>query len=183
MQRRNSSYLINVVQGKDESLRDYLTRFNKESLTVKDLELSFALASLTSGLKDNSPFTFSLIKKPAQDMADLLRRAKRYVNVEEVMVARKQKTSWSGHHVEKQKHSRGAQESKEKRKDRLELARDDLRHKLPRREGSPKMGASIPTYKNFAPLLEIRTKILAVEKDKVPIQWPAPMRSQQKRGT
>ncbi|GAV78339.1 LOW QUALITY PROTEIN: hypothetical protein CFOL_v3_21807, partial [Cephalotus follicularis] len=36
--RRNSTHLINVVQEKDESLRDYLTRFNKESLTVKDLE-------------------------------------------------------------------------------------------------------------------------------------------------
>ncbi|GAV87333.1 LOW QUALITY PROTEIN: hypothetical protein CFOL_v3_30759, partial [Cephalotus follicularis] len=45
-QRRNSTHLINVVQGKDESLRDYLTIFNRESLTVKDLEPSFALAAL-----------------------------------------------------------------------------------------------------------------------------------------
>ncbi|GAV68074.1 hypothetical protein CFOL_v3_11577, partial [Cephalotus follicularis] len=45
-QRRNSSHLINVVQRKDESLRDYLTIFNKESLTVKDLEPSFALEDL-----------------------------------------------------------------------------------------------------------------------------------------
>ncbi|GAV64769.1 hypothetical protein CFOL_v3_08284, partial [Cephalotus follicularis] len=37
-QRRNSTHLINVVQGKDESLRGYLTRFNKESLTVNKLE-------------------------------------------------------------------------------------------------------------------------------------------------
>ncbi|GAV61709.1 hypothetical protein CFOL_v3_05235, partial [Cephalotus follicularis] len=166
-----------VVQGKDDSLRDYLTRFNKESLMVKDLEPSFALAALTSGLKDNSPFTFSLMKKLAQDMADLLRRAEKYVNAEETMAARKQRTSWSGHQVEKQEHTRGAQDSKEKRKDRSELARDDLRHKLSRREESSKRGAPIPTYSNFAPLLETHTRTLAVEKDKLPIQWSAPMRS------
>ncbi|GAV64247.1 hypothetical protein CFOL_v3_07765 [Cephalotus follicularis] len=162
MQRRNSSHLINVVQGKDESLRDHLTRFNKESLMVKDLEPSFALAALNSGLKDNSPFTLSLMKKPAQDMADLLRRAEKYVNAEEAMAARKQKTSRSGHQAKKGK--------KEKRKDMSELPKDDLRHKLSKREESPKRGAPIPTYNNFAPLLEMRTRILTVEKDKVPIQ-------------
>ncbi|GAV64745.1 hypothetical protein CFOL_v3_08260, partial [Cephalotus follicularis] len=161
-----------VVQGKDESLRDYLTRFNKESLTVKDLESSFALEALNSGLKDNSPFTFSLMKKPAQDMADLLRRAEKYVNAEEAMTARKQKTSWSGHQAEKEEHSRSAPEKKQKRNERSKLVKDDLRHKLSRREESPKRGASIPTYNNFAPLLETHTRILVVEKDKVPIQWP-----------
>ncbi|GAV67175.1 hypothetical protein CFOL_v3_10684, partial [Cephalotus follicularis] len=49
---------------------------------------------------------------------------------------------------------------------------------------SPKRGAPIPTYNNFAHLLETRTRILAVEKDKVPIQWPAPLRSStEKRNT
>ncbi|GAV65660.1 hypothetical protein CFOL_v3_09174 [Cephalotus follicularis] len=117
------------------------------------------------------------MKKPALDMADLLRRAEKYVNAEEAVAARKQKTSWSGHKVEKQEHSRGAQESKDKRRYRSELEKDDLRHKLSRREESSKRGAPIPTYNNFAPLLETHTRILAVEKYKLPIQWPAPMRS------
>ncbi|GAV57744.1 LOW QUALITY PROTEIN: hypothetical protein CFOL_v3_01280, partial [Cephalotus follicularis] len=73
--RRNSSHLINVVKGNNESLRDYLTRFNKESLKVKNLEPSFALEVLKNGLKYNSPFNFSIMKKPTQDMADLLRLA------------------------------------------------------------------------------------------------------------
>ncbi|GAV58295.1 DUF1421 domain-containing protein, partial [Cephalotus follicularis] len=59
--------------------------FNKESLTVKDLEPSFALAALNNGLRSNSRFTFSLLKKPAKDMAELLKRAERYVNAEEEM--------------------------------------------------------------------------------------------------
>ncbi|GAV62645.1 hypothetical protein CFOL_v3_06168 [Cephalotus follicularis] len=85
---------------------DYLTRFNRESLTVKDLESSFSLAALNSGLRNNSPFTVFLLKKPAVDMEDLLRRAERYVNAEKEMAARKQKTSWSDHHEKKGEHSR-----------------------------------------------------------------------------
>ncbi|GAV89350.1 hypothetical protein CFOL_v3_32767, partial [Cephalotus follicularis] len=163
--------------GKDESLRDYLTRFNRESLTVKDLEPSFALAALNNGLRSNSSFTFSLLKKLAKDMADLLRRAERYVNVEEEMAARKQKTPWSGHQEEKGGHSRNAPQRKEKRKERSDLSKEDLRHKLFRRESSSRGGAPILSYNHFAPLLDTRTRILVVEQDKVPIQWPEKMRS------
>ncbi|GAV74614.1 hypothetical protein CFOL_v3_18094, partial [Cephalotus follicularis] len=176
-QRRNYTNLINVVQGKDESLRDYLTRFNRESLTVKDLEPSFAMTALNNGLRSSSSFTFSLMKKPPVDMADLLRRAEKYVNAEEGMAAQKQKTSWSGHQEEKGEHSRNASEKREKRKERSELPRDDLRHKLSRKESSSRGGAPIPSYNNFAPILDTRTRILAVEQDKVPIQWPEKMRS------
>ncbi|GAV67654.1 hypothetical protein CFOL_v3_11159 [Cephalotus follicularis] len=84
------------------------------------------------------------MKKPAQDMADLLRRAEKYVNVQEAMAARKQKTSWSGHQEEKEEHSRNAPGKKQKRKGRSELTKDDLRHKLSMREESPKRGAPIP---------------------------------------
>ncbi|GAV68073.1 hypothetical protein CFOL_v3_11576, partial [Cephalotus follicularis] len=160
-------------QGKDESLRDYLTRFNRESLTVKDLDPSFTLAALNSGLRSNSSFTFSLLKRPAMDMADLLRRAEKYVNAEEEMAARKQKTPWSGHQEEKREHSRNAPE----RKERSELTKEDLRHKLSRREGSSRGGVSIPSYNNFAPLLDTRTRILVVEQDKVLFKWPEKLRS------
>ncbi|GAV81118.1 hypothetical protein CFOL_v3_24577, partial [Cephalotus follicularis] len=37
-QRRNSTHLINVVQGKDESLRDYLIRFNSKRLKTDGAE-------------------------------------------------------------------------------------------------------------------------------------------------
>ncbi|GAV65159.1 hypothetical protein CFOL_v3_08674, partial [Cephalotus follicularis] len=140
-----------VVQGRDESLRDYLTRFNRESLTVKDLEPSFTMAALNSGLRNNSSFIFSLLKKPAEDMTDLLRRGEKYVNAEEEMAARKQKIPWSGHQEEKREHSRNAPEKKEKRKERSELSKEYLMYKLSRRENSPRGGAPIPSYNNFPP--------------------------------
>ncbi|GAV56867.1 hypothetical protein CFOL_v3_00408 [Cephalotus follicularis] len=117
------------------------------------------------------------MKKPTVDMVDLLRRAKKYVNAKEEMAARKQKTTWSGHQAEKGEHSRSAPGKKEKRKEMSELPKDDLRHKLSNIEESPRGGTPILTYNNFAHLLETRTRILAVEKDKIPIQWIAPLRS------
>ncbi|GAV83718.1 hypothetical protein CFOL_v3_27164 [Cephalotus follicularis] len=61
------------------------------------------------------------------------------------MAARKQKTSWSGHQEEKGKHSRNAPGKKQKRKERSELHRDDLRHKLSRREESPPLRSPAET--------------------------------------
>ncbi|GAV65740.1 hypothetical protein CFOL_v3_09254 [Cephalotus follicularis] len=110
-------------------------------------------------------------------MADLLRRAEKYVNAKEEMAARKQKTPWSGHQEEKREHSRNAPKRKEKRKERSELTKEDLRHKLSRREGSSRGGVPIPSYNNFAPLLDTCTRILAVDQDKVPFQWPEKLRS------
>ncbi|GAV74347.1 hypothetical protein CFOL_v3_17827 [Cephalotus follicularis] len=110
-------------------------------------------------------------------MADLLRRAERYVNAEENMVARKQKTPWSGHQEEKGEHSRNALERKNKRKERSDLSKEDLRHKLFRHESSSRGGAPSPSYNHFAPLLDTHTRILTVEQHKVSIQWPEKMRS------
>ncbi|GAV62896.1 hypothetical protein CFOL_v3_06418 [Cephalotus follicularis] len=135
------------------------------------------MVALNSGLRNNSSFTFSLLKKPTMDMPDLLRRAKKYVNAEEEMAARKQKMHGTGHHEEKGEHSRNAPRRKEKRNERSELSKEDLRHKLSRREDSPRGRAPIPSYNNFSLLLDTRTGILTVEQDKVPIQWPEKMRS------
>ncbi|GAV63696.1 hypothetical protein CFOL_v3_07214 [Cephalotus follicularis] len=144
---------------------------------VKGLEPSFAMAALNNGLRNNSSFTFSLLKRPALDMANLLRKAERYINAEEEMAARKQKTPWSGHQEERGEHLRNAPMKKEKKRERSDLTKDDLQHKLSRREGSTQGGAPIPSYNNFAPLLDTRTRILAVEQDKVLIQWPEKLRS------
>ncbi|GAV61813.1 hypothetical protein CFOL_v3_05339 [Cephalotus follicularis] len=135
------------------------------------------MAALNSGLRNNSSFTSSLLKKPVVDMADLLRRVEKYVSAEGEMATRKQKTPRSGHQEERGEHSRNAPGNKEKRKERSDLPKDDLRHKLSRRDDSPRGGAPIPPYNNFAPLLDTRTRILILEQDKVPIQCPEKMRS------
>ncbi|GAV81079.1 hypothetical protein CFOL_v3_24538 [Cephalotus follicularis] len=103
------------------------------------------MAALNNGLRNNSYFTFSLLKRPALDMADLLRIAERYVNTEEEMAARKQKIPWSGHQEERGKHSRNVPGIKEKKREMSDLTKDDIRHKLSRREGSTQGGAPIPS--------------------------------------
>ncbi|GAV86965.1 hypothetical protein CFOL_v3_30391 [Cephalotus follicularis] len=84
-------------------------------------------------------------------MADLLKRAERYVNAEEEMVSRKQKTPWSGHQEERREHSGNAPERRDKRKERSDLSKEDLGHKLSRQEGTSRGGAPIPSYNTFSP--------------------------------
>ncbi|GAV57474.1 hypothetical protein CFOL_v3_01011 [Cephalotus follicularis] len=139
------------------------------------------MAALSNGLRNSSSFTFSLLKRPALDMADLLKRAERYVNAEDEMAARKQKTPWLDHQEERGGYSRNAPRKKEKKRERPDLTKDDIRHKLSRREGATQGGAPVPTYNHFAPLLDTQTRILAMEQYKVPIQWPEKLRSPAER--
>ncbi|GAV86881.1 hypothetical protein CFOL_v3_30307 [Cephalotus follicularis] len=87
-------------------------------------------------------------------MADLLRRAERYVNAEEEMAARKKKMPWSGHQEEKGGHSRNAPKRREKRKERT-CPRKTLDINSPDEKAYPEEGhqsrpitTSPPSWKN-----------------------------------
>ncbi|KAK6142550.1 hypothetical protein DH2020_022898 [Rehmannia glutinosa] len=58
----------------DESLRDFIQRFNKEALEIEDLDQSVALAALMNGVRKTSRFAFSLAKKASIDLGDLFNR-------------------------------------------------------------------------------------------------------------
>ena len=44
--QKKTTHLLYVKQGKDESLRDYIARFNKEKLEVEDYEENIAMTAL-----------------------------------------------------------------------------------------------------------------------------------------
>jgi Retrotransposon gag protein len=74
---KSSASLMNVVQGKNESLRDYIKRFTDETLGITDLENKIAMVALQSGTT-NLYFKMSLAKHPPEDMAELQLRARKY---------------------------------------------------------------------------------------------------------
>ncbi|XP_059669890.1 uncharacterized protein LOC132315551 [Cornus florida] len=88
--RRPATYLLTVKQQKGESLRDYISRFNTEMLQVEETDDKVALAAFMGGLQ-TSRFLFSLSEEPPTNMAELLVRAKRHMNAEDAMIARKGK--------------------------------------------------------------------------------------------
>ncbi|XP_020216885.1 uncharacterized protein LOC109800517 [Cajanus cajan] len=70
--------LISIRQEKKESLRTFMSRFNKAALKIRNLNPAVALHHLTTALKPG-PFANIICKKPPTDMDDLRRRADKYM--------------------------------------------------------------------------------------------------------
>ncbi|XP_020229886.1 uncharacterized protein LOC109810754 [Cajanus cajan] len=81
--------LISIRQEKKESLRTFMSRFNKAALEIRDLNPVVALHHLTTALKPR-PFANSICKKPPTDMDDLRWCADKYMQMEELAEFRNQ---------------------------------------------------------------------------------------------
>ncbi|XP_020224251.1 uncharacterized protein LOC109806292 [Cajanus cajan] len=81
--------LVSICQEKKESLRAFMSRFNKAALEIRDLNPAVALHHLTTALKPG-PFANNICKKPLTNMDDLRRRADKYMQMEELAEFRNQ---------------------------------------------------------------------------------------------
>ena len=81
---KRSGDLYNVVQNKDESLRDYLYRFNSEMISIKDCHQAIAVSAFHQGLSVDSEFYKELTKYFPNDFDELRQRAQPWIRLEEV---------------------------------------------------------------------------------------------------
>ena len=81
---------MSIKQWEDETLRFYITRFNKEALLIDEANDKILMASFTNGLRKGK-FLFSLYKDDPKTMLDVLYRATKYMNAEDTLLARKEK--------------------------------------------------------------------------------------------
>ncbi|XP_027338057.1 uncharacterized protein LOC113851996 [Abrus precatorius] len=81
--------LVNIRQEKGESLRAFMERFGKVTLSIHNLEPAVAMHLLTTALKPR-PFVNSLYKKPLIDLDELRSRAAKYMQMEELSEYRNQ---------------------------------------------------------------------------------------------
>lgn len=86
--RKPVTYLFNVKQEREKSLRNYITRFNREALQVGDIDDKVVLTTLMGGLQP-SRFLFSLCKSPLNTLEELMMKAQKHMNVEDAMATRK----------------------------------------------------------------------------------------------
>ncbi|KAK9278518.1 hypothetical protein L1049_028086 [Liquidambar formosana] len=88
--RKTTTHLFALRQKRDESLKEFLHRFNTETLEVDSVDEKVAIASLMDGLKI-SRFLFSLSKKPPTTIAKLLTKAERYIAADDLYNAKRDK--------------------------------------------------------------------------------------------
>ena len=71
-------------------LRSYITRFNKEALSIDEVDDKILVAAFTNGLRKGK-FLFSLYKNDPKIMSDVLYRTIKYMNAEDALLAREEK--------------------------------------------------------------------------------------------
>ena len=76
---------MSLNQREDETQRSYISRFNKESLSIDEVDNKILVAAFTNGLRKGK-FLFSLYKNDPKTMLDVLYRATKYMNVEDALL-------------------------------------------------------------------------------------------------
>ena len=90
MYKKSTACLMNIKQREDEMLRSYITRFNKEALSIDEVDDKILVAAFTNELRKGK-FLFSLYKNDLKTMSNVLYRATKYMNVEDALLAREEK--------------------------------------------------------------------------------------------
>ncbi|KAL2503657.1 Retrotransposon gag protein [Abeliophyllum distichum] len=80
--------LMQLARDKDELLKDFIARFNRATLGIKDLQMSAVVTAMMSGTQSRL-FKMSLSKNPPNTMHELLRRGEKYVDAEEAYLITK----------------------------------------------------------------------------------------------
>ena len=81
---------MNIKQRKDEMLRSYVTRFNKEALLIDEANDKILVAAFTNELWKGKSL-FPLYKNDPKTMSDVLYRATTYINAKYALLAQEKK--------------------------------------------------------------------------------------------
>ena len=88
--KRSSSSLLTIEQGENESLWSFITRFNREALTVDEMDDKLLLAAFHNGVNSDL-FIHKLYEKEPQTMAELVHSTQNFMNAEDAIIAKKRK--------------------------------------------------------------------------------------------
>ena len=69
--KKSTAYLMSIKQREDETLRSYITRFNKKALSIDEANNKILVAAFTNGLRKGK-FLFSLHKNDPKTMSEVL---------------------------------------------------------------------------------------------------------------
>ena len=76
--------------GENESLRSFITRFNREALTVDEMDDKLLLAAFCNGVNSDL-FIHKLYEKEPQTMVELIHSGQNFMNAKDAIIAKKKK--------------------------------------------------------------------------------------------
>ena len=156
--KRSTACLMSIKQREDKTLRSYITRFNKEAISIDEADDKILVAAFTNGLRKGK-FLFSLYKNDLKTMLEVLYRATKYMNAEDALLAR---------------------EEKPRKRERMEDARQDQGRKKPRTEDKKDERCPKPLggrFTSFTPLNALIDQVLMQIKDEEALTFPGKLKS------
>ena len=88
--KKSTACLISIKQREDETLKSYIARFNKEALSIDEADDKILVATFTNGLLKGK-FLFSLYKNDPKTMSDVVYKATKYMNAENVFLTQEKR--------------------------------------------------------------------------------------------
>ncbi|XP_059441976.1 uncharacterized protein LOC132174319 [Corylus avellana] len=86
--KKNPAYLLSLVQGKEESLKEYMLRFNQEKLMIENPPEQTVLDALMHGVRAEGPLMANLSKNTKLvTLGQFIKKADEYINQEETVKA------------------------------------------------------------------------------------------------
>ena len=90
--KRFSSNLLTIEQGENKSPRSFITHFNREALSVDEIDDKLLLPAFHNGVNSDL-FIHKLYEKEPQFMIELVHSAQNFMNTEDAIIAKKRKRS------------------------------------------------------------------------------------------
>ena len=87
---RSPSSLLTIKQRENESLQSFITRFNREALTINEMNDKLLLVAFHNGVNSDL-FIHKLYEQEPQTMAELVHSAQNFMNEEDTIIAKKRK--------------------------------------------------------------------------------------------
>ena len=84
------SSLLTIERGENESLRSFITRFNREALTADEMDDKLLSAAFHNGVNSDL-FIHKLYEQEPQTMSELVHLAQNFMNAEDAIIAKKRK--------------------------------------------------------------------------------------------
>ena len=159
--KHSSSSLLTIEQGENESLRSFITHFNREALSVDEADDKLLLAAFHNGVNSDL-FIHKLYEKEPQSTAELVHSAQNFMHVEDAIIAKKRKRS---ERVEANP-SRHPKQGSRPKKGRMEERKD---------RDNKKPGSSARNQQ-YTPLNMPLEQVLMQIKDDPSLKWPEKMK-------
>ncbi|XP_043815317.1 uncharacterized protein LOC110607481 [Manihot esculenta] len=165
---KKTSYLETVRQRRNESLREYVARFNTEALQILELDEGRVVEAIQKGTI-SPEFFGSLSSKPPISLAELMKRAEKYIRQDDTLITSR---------FPKEAADRG-KASEERRPERHEK-RQNKKPEAYRQPWDQRNQRPFPprVLKTLTPLNATRAKVHIAVQNKEFLQWPKPMKAE-----